>query len=488
MVHKTGYQWKDGTAVHYVLYSDRMVAPVVALVRDHIPNFLILFMTRSTMALEALIPVALLHPLARAWARRVVMVSMWTLHLAFGATMMLGPFAWSLCVFATLLFSPDDWGRSPPAPSPGARRARVVAFDPRSGAALFACRVLARLDCFRLLTFTAEEGLAAGVAVRDPEHDGLRLSPAAALAAVVEALPVGPAVAWMVRLPGVRDGVNAALGAVERRDVSAFFGLRVPAVSTPAGEALDSAEPARPVPSWMVLASTVVLAGAVALALRINDPLRAVALVVGTTVVVLAVDASVLLPTFALARVGRAVGVGLRELLVLVMLAAAVDQAMVELWAINRRIKVPQPEPLLTLAQRVHFLQGWFMFCPVPILEDGTIVVDALTVDGRHIDPSWGAGARVRSPGGEEPLPVSQIWGDYFNRIRDSGHAGYRQAMQDYMFRYPDRSGHPEDAMSGDVYWIHAMHPRWNEKALWNLQKDKLFSFSNPRAPRPSAP
>ncbi len=59
--------------------------------------------------------------------------------------------------------------------------------------------------------------------------------------------------------------------------------------------------------------------------------------------------------------------------------------------------------------------------------------------------------------------------------------------MQDYLLRYPERTGRPEDALvSGDVYWIHAMHPLWNAKALWNPQRDKILSFSNPRYPKPS--
>ncbi len=403
--------------------------------------------------------------------------------------MTLGPFAWSCCVFATLLFSTDDWeiaGRT----MRRASRARVVAFDPRSGAALLACRVLARLDCFELLTFTAEEGLSTGLAVHDPAREPERASPAAALADVVAALPLGPAVAWIPRLPGVRDLVNAALGALARRDLSAFFGLRVPAASSSPQAASDAdVESAPRVPLWMVLVSVLVVAGAVAGALRVDDPLRAVALVAGTTTLVLAVDVTLLLPTFTFARAGRAVLAGLRELIVLTMIATAVNQAMVELWCINRRIKVPQPEPLLTLVQRAHFLQGWFMFCPVPILEDGTIVVDAVTVDGRHIDPFMGGKApELDLPPGKSLL-LSQIWGDYFNRIRDNGHTGYRQAMQDYIYRYPDRTGHPEDAIvSGDVYWTHAMHPRWNDKAFWNPQRDKLFSFSNPRYANRTAP
>jgi hypothetical protein len=494
VVHKTGPQWKDGTAVHYVLYADRMITPMVALTRDHIPSAVIRFMTRSTMGLESLIPVVLLQPLARPWARRIVMVSMWTLHLAFGASMTLGPFAWSLCVFATLLFSADDWEIAARAMRREGR-ARVVAFDPRSGAALLACRVLARLDGLRLLTFAAEEGLPLGLAVRDPAQPGAHLPHAAALADLIAALPVGPAVAWIPRLPGVRDLVNAALGALERRDVSGFFGLRVPAVpssgETPTLSAVASegAGPASPVPAWMVLVSIGVIAGAVALALRAGGPLRGVALVVVVASLVFAVDAGILLPTLTFARARRVVVSGLRELLVLTMLAAALNQAMVELWCINRRIKVPQPEPLATLTQKLHFLQGWFMFCPVPVMEDGTIVVDAVTVDGRHVDPFMGGKAPDFDLSAAKSLYLSQIWGDYFNRIRDNGHAPYRQAMQEYILRYPERTGRPQDTIvSGEIYWVHDMNPRWNQTQSWDLGKDKLLSFTNPRAPRASAP
>ncbi len=65
VVHKTGPAWKNGTAVHFVLYVDRMVTLIVADIRDYAPNFLILFMTRMVISFEAAIPVCLLSPLGR---------------------------------------------------------------------------------------------------------------------------------------------------------------------------------------------------------------------------------------------------------------------------------------------------------------------------------------------------------------------------------------------------------------------------------------
>jgi hypothetical protein len=437
VIHKTGPAWKNGTAVHYVLYVDRMATPIVSLVRDRLPNAAILFMTKSTLIFEATIPIVLLEPLARAWARRIAVVMINTLHLAFGITFVLGPFAWSLCVFSTLLFSSDDWeiaARTMRRP----RRARVVVFDPRSGGALFACRLLKRLDRFELLTFAPREGVPLGVGVehggprsgappgeaglcpRTPDAGGALEPRAEALADVVAALPLGPIPAAFLRLPGVRSLADAALAALEKRDLSAFFGL-----------GLGPRRPAPPGPS-------------------------------------------------ALRRFRGAVVVTLRELLIAAMFAGAVNQALTELWCVNRRVKVPQPEALRILAHKLRFLQGWFMFSPNPVTDDGTIVVDAITVDGRHIDPFTGKEPffDMLSVGS---LGMTQTWCDYYNRIQLPQNSGYREAMKDYMYRLPDRTGRPEDAIvSGDVYWVKNNCPRWGDTKKWGLDKTKLFSFENP--------
>ena len=129
VVHKTGREWKDGTAVHYVLYVDRMATPLIALVRDHIPDPVIKLLTRSALAMEASISVALLSPIARTWSRRIAIVLINALHLGFGVTFVLGPFAWACCVFSTLLFTTEDWEVAHRAMRRKSR-ARTVIFDP----------------------------------------------------------------------------------------------------------------------------------------------------------------------------------------------------------------------------------------------------------------------------------------------------------------------------------------------------------------------
>ncbi|HSN98640.1 MAG TPA: HTTM domain-containing protein, partial [Candidatus Nanopelagicales bacterium] len=225
VVHKTGPNWKNGTAVHYVLYVDRMVTPGVAALRDHIPNWMILFMTKSTLAFEASIPVCLLAPLGRVWARRLVVGMMNSLHLAFGVTFVLGPFAWALCVFSTLLFGKEDWELASRTMR-RAHRARVVRFDPASPGALSACRVLMRMDRFGLLTFEEQPGLGGRLVAVTP--GGGAREGADALADIVAALPLGPVMAWTIRAPVLRALWGTLLTALDSRSAGLWLGLRAP--------------------------------------------------------------------------------------------------------------------------------------------------------------------------------------------------------------------------------------------------------------------
>ena len=420
VIHKTGGAWKNGTAVHYVLYVDRMVTPIVALVRDLAPPTLLIIATKFVLMAEAAVPIALSSPLGRTWARRIAVVLMCILHIGFGSTFVLGPFAWAMCVFSTLLFTTDDWNLAVRTMR-RTHRARVILFDGSSGAALWFCRLLKRLDRYELLTYRADESIDGGVAVQRP-RDGVVMRRSAALAEIVTALPLGPAIAWKFRLPGVSHLVNAVWSSFERRNMSQAFGLRVPKTASVA----SADEPA---------------------------PLRR--------------------------KTRRFVSV-LRELAVATMLAAAVNQALVELWVTKNLVKWPHPEPLRSLSQKFRFLQGWFMFSPNPVMDDGTIVVDAKTIDGRSIDPFTGKPPNFDLLSAKS-LRYNQIWCDYFNRMHEAGNANFRDAMKEYMFRYPKRTGRPEDAIvSGDVYWVKDMNPPFGKTESYKLERQKLFSFENP--------
>jgi hypothetical protein len=418
VVHKTGPAWRNGTAVHYVLYVDQMVTPLIAHTRELLPKPILLFMGKATMAFESAIPVCILCPLARPWARRLAIVMMNALHIAFGTTFVLGPFSWGLCVFSTMLLGREDWEMAI-ATMRRAHRARVVRFDPASAGALFACRLLKRMDRFELLTFEEAPGVR-GLAVKGP--GGAELRGAAALADVVAALPLGPAVAWALRLPGIRGAITALMEALHRQSAARALGIRIPA---------HAGGPGGPPPA----------------------PLR---------------------------RLGGKTLAALREAAILILLFAAVNRGMLEMWVINRRIRVP--EPLGFITNRLRFLQGWYMFSPNPVMVDGNIAVDALTVDGRHIDPFTGK-EPVLDIKNIKSFRHNQIWCDYFRRMGEQGNAPYREAMKEYIFRYPERTGRIEDTIvSGDVYWVSDWNPKWGTTESYGQEKKKLFSFVNPKA------
>jgi hypothetical protein len=182
------------------------------------------------------------------------------------------------------------------------------------------------------------------------------------------------------------------------------------------------------------------------------------------------------------AALRRVVLGGVRELLVLWVFASVVSQALVELACVKDRIEVPQPEALRVLPEKLGFHQSWGFFAPDPPTEDETIVVDALTVDGRHVDPFTG---RAPTRGiGPASQGLTQVWADYYRRIRTSEHAREREPLRDYLLRYPERTGRAEDALvSGDVYWIKVRIPRWRQTEPTDYEKRRVFSFRAHAAP-----
>ena len=432
VVHKTGREWKDGTAVHYVLHVDRMATPIVALVRDHLPLPVLKFMARAALAMEASIPVALLSPMSRAWSRRLAIALINALHIGFGVTFVLGPFAWACCVFSTLLFTNEDWELAHSTmrrPS----RARTVIFDRRSAGALLVCRLLKRLDCFELLTFREGKSGPLGIALENENRK--KITRSAAFAGALAALPLGPIAALPLRAPLLRNAFDALFALIERRHASRDLGLSLRPSFTAPGP----------------------------------SPLR---------------------------RRGRSGLFILGELFALLMFAVSINLAMVQLWVIKARIKVHQPELLSPLTSKMRFQQGWYMFSPGPPKDDGTIVVDAVTVDGRHVDPFslHVEPYTLRAPDFDlthaRSLRTNQLWGDYFNRIHLPGYAGYREAMKDYLLALSQRTGHPGDALvSGEVFWVSDLSPRWGSTESYGLEKTKLFSFeaTGPLVPGPTA-
>jgi hypothetical protein len=137
-LQKSGPTWKDGSAVHWVLWQNRLATPLAGLLRMHEPRWLSPLLTHGTVVIEALIPLLLVFSLQQPWVRRVVILLVFGLHGGIALLMMLGSFSYTMMCFSLLLLGPADWeavGRAL-APRVGERLARATArleafFGPR---------------------------------------------------------------------------------------------------------------------------------------------------------------------------------------------------------------------------------------------------------------------------------------------------------------------------------------------------------------------
>ncbi len=560
VVHKTGIAWHNGTAVHPVLYVDRMVTPLMAHVRDHIPDFMIIILTKSVMGMEAGMSLALLSPLARVWAKRIAVLFVNLLHLGFGSTFVLGPFAWALCCFSTLLFSKEDWELAERTMKRQHRR-RTVHYDPRSPAAFFWCRLLKRLDRFELLTFAADPATGSqrlrglevsipdaarpggGAYRRRPEGATARRRDVDAWADILCALPGGPIVGGPMRLPGFAQLAGLLLWA--GWSFESFFWSkdhlrRYDPAAAPAGYRPElEDDPNHPtvdayfMGSWLrdfyktrILRVYQPLLGGITVCLgifvslylgellkrKLDISVREIVFGSGESawtredllfwggLGMIALGGFVAARPFVIMnlttpspprRKWRRVVTVFRELTIAAFAMGALNQALVELWVFSK-YHLPQPSVIRYLSHKGRYLQGWFMFSPNPVMDDGTIVVDAVTVDGRRIDPF-----SIHYPPYELSLPnfdllhaksfnYNQIWSDYFNRMHMGGNTSYRKPMKEFIFRLPERTGNPDDAVvKGAVYWVHDMNPRFPRKGgrqteSYGYNRKELFTFTNP--------
>src|SRR5262249_53678006 len=110
----------------------------------------------------------------------------------------------------------------------------------------------------------------------------------------------------------------------------------------------------------------------------------------------------------------------LRDVGVLVLMIAITSQVLMENKIVPKVLKRGQKEWMIDMVVYPRLFQGWSMFTPDAPTGERMLYIDALTFDGRHVDPFNQAGGRVAN------LPVDKIpphmlqnefWCDYTNRI-----------------------------------------------------------------------
>ena len=132
---------------------------------------------------------------------------------------------------------------------------------------------------------------------------------------------------------------------------------------------------------------------------------------------------------------------------------------------------------MVKLVEYPRLLQGWSMFAPEPPYEDGRVIVDGRTADGRRFDPFSG-GVPSFDPEAPRGWGHSQFWCDYHNRIRFRDNAHHLGNLRQYLLHQHELGGRPRDALVAfDVWWVQDRSPRPGEAHGEPLPPEKLLSY-----------
>ena len=136
----------------------------------------------------------------------------------------------------------------------------------------------------------------------------------------------------------------------------------------------------------------------------------------------------------------------LGQLLVLALILVALSQVLVENPAIPSWLQHDQPRAVRAAVGYLRLNQGWSMFAPDAPREDMWVVVDAVTSDGRHVDPWNELASRIADPSLRTIPPrlgQDAAHCDYTARIPDEGIL--HEPFRDWILAYHRRTRRPED-------------------------------------------
>jgi len=435
-VHKNGVGWRNHTAIYWFLEQNRIVTWFGVWCRTHLPLSVFKVMTRGALLTEATLAFVMLIPFSRENMRRIGLLLAFGLHGSIAAMSRLGPFSYVMVMQFVIHLSAEDfafvarWFARP-------SRARTVIYDADCGICLWLCRLLKRLDPFERLHFIANDEvdrIPAGVDRAELERtllvllpDGTQAREERAVFEVARALPFGLVPAFWLGIPGL-----SALGrllyrqiAASRSRISAWFGLAQCGVPA----AARKAEPERAAHGRTFRAEW-----ASALALP-------------------------------------------RESLVALLMVVLGVEVCVDNPYVNHRFRVKRPEWMETVVETPRIFQGWGMFAPEPPYEDGHLVVDGRTVDGRKLDPFTGKQPDL-DPYSATGWGDDQLWCDYTNHIRWSNNAPNRQHLRDYLEHVHEYTHRPQDQLTAfDVWWVQNKSPEPGQTRGQPLPPDRLISF-----------
>ena len=439
-IQKGGETWRHGTAVHYVLYQNRMVTWFGVWMRGVMTPTLSRALSYAALATESVLPVLILSPFWRTWTRRAAVLAIIGLHIGFQTFINLGVFSWTMMGYTPFLLTASEWTLFARVAARSRRRLTLY-FDAGCGVCFQITRVLARLDVLERIRFVSSAEIPAEASgdfsadlldrtIVVVDETGRRTTRADAVAQLLRALPLGVLWFWPLRVPGLRALANVGYDLFSRRRQTVSYWLGFAACGVPGAAAPPVATVAAasrpPVLAWM----------------------------------------------------GRMVAI-LREGFVLAMLITIVNEALFINQVVPKFLKFDEPGWVKRLVAYPRFIQAWSMFASDAPMSDESVVVEAITAEGRHVDPYSQVAGRIPYPGVAEipsRLDNDSFFFNYSVRIPDQG--VYHQAFLEWILRYPIRTGHPGDRIVRfDAYKIENDSPPPGETSPRNTRKQVFLSY-----------
>lgn len=170
-----------------------------------------------------------------------------------------------------------------------------------------------------------------------------------------------------------------------------------------------------------------------------------------------------------------------RELAAALVLGAILFAVSEQNAAVPEKLRLGYPALARSIVDSGRLFQGWRMFAPEAPFEDFALTVDAVTVDGRHVDP-YNEIASPNYPHVLQNIPPRLGQDQYFTSYSlffpNGNFSGYRHILENWILRYPERTGNPRDRIASfKVYQLIDRSPPPGQLQPTELRKNELMHY-----------
>lgn len=152
-LQKRGATWRQGEAVHWVLWQSRVATSLAVWLRMHEPSWFSPLTTWGALVAEGLMAPLLLSPFRQRVTRSVALLIALGLHLGIAAMMTLGPFSYAMIGLVFLLSPAENLGWLGERLGLDARLTATVRYERRHPGARLIARLLSAFDAHGRISF-----------------------------------------------------------------------------------------------------------------------------------------------------------------------------------------------------------------------------------------------------------------------------------------------------------------------------------------------